>query len=342
MTAHHLLTGDTGKVVGHETIDLITDRALAPHPQNYELWLAYRLNTHPELRKTIDAHLASGEPMTEDVVENWYDRFISNTRLSGQMLMAGERIARELNGVLTTLHATGEQTNAYGESLTQASDALSRGVDESSLRAMIGRLSEATQQMAAKNKELSARLETSTGEINQMREALRQVRAEALTDSLTGLANRKLFDETLRARMKESNSERTPMCLVLCDIDFFKRFNDTWGHHTGDQIIRFVAATLQRNAKGDHLAARYGGEEFAMVLPRTDLRTARTLSEAIRKAVESKTLVRKSTGEDLGHITISVGIALCRPDDTPTSLIERADACLYASKRGLSASLTVG
>ena len=120
---------------------------------------------------------------------------------------------------------------------------------------------------------------------------------------------------------------------MLTDVDHFKKFNDTFGHLTGDQVLRLVAMSVKQNVKGQDIAARYGGEEFAVVLPNTLLRSAITVADHIRRAVMAKELMKRSTGEHLGRVTISVGVASLRPDDTPQTLIERADTCLYAAKR---------
>ncbi|MEJ0061008.1 MAG: GGDEF domain-containing protein [Terricaulis sp.] len=194
-------------------------------------------------------------------------------------------------------------------------------------------LAAATLDMANHNQHLTDQLQRSTKEIETLRTSLESVRVESLTDSLTGLSNRRMFDETLRMRLGEARSQRTELCLLMCDIDHFKRFNDTWGHHTGDQILRFLASAMQSHAKPDHLIARYGGEEFGMILPRTNLSIAGNIAEALRAAIQAKRLRRRSTNEDLGQVTISIGIARLQPGDTPQGLVERADACLYASKR---------
>jgi diguanylate cyclase len=309
------------------------DHAVRPSATNYEVWLAYRLGAVAELRQEIDARIARGEPFTEEANQLLHEKYFSNARLTAQMVATSERIAKELNGVIANINAAGDHATDYGAELEQATHRLQQGVTAESLREVIAGIADATLKMSAQNKELSAQLQKSSVEMDGMRRTLRQVRAEAMTDSLTGLANRKLFDDTLRSRLRESQAEGTTLCLMLCDIDHFKRFNDTWGHQTGDQIIRFVATTLQRFAPPGGLAARYGGEEFAMVLPRMSIDSARELSERIRQMIESKTLVRKSTGEDLGRISVSSGVAVVRADDTPATIIERADACLYVSKR---------
>ncbi len=107
----------------------------------------------------------------------------------------------------------------------------------------------------------------------------------------------------------------------------------SYGHLTGDQVLRMVAVSVKQNLKGQDIAVRYGGEEFAIVLPNTVLRSAITVAEHIRRAVMTETLMKRSTGEDLARITISIGVATLHPGDTIQSLIERADMCLYAAKR---------
>ncbi len=124
-----------------------------------------------------------------------------------------------------------------------------------------------------------------------------------------------------------------PLSLLMFDIDHFKSFNDSYGHLTGDQVLRLVGMSLKQTIKGQDITARYGGEEFAVVLPNTALRQALTVADHIRRAVMSKELKKKSTGEILGRVTISVGVSMLKPGDDTDSLIERADACLYAAKR---------
>jgi diguanylate cyclase len=120
--------------------------------------------------------------------------------------------------------------------------------------------------------------------------------------------------------------------LLLCDIDHFKNFNDTWGHQTGDQVLRLVAHCLSENVKGRDTAARYGGEEFAVLLRGTGLEAATMVANQIRTTVETKKLVKKSTGDILGAITISIGVAQFAPGETAESAIRRADSCLYGAK----------
>jgi diguanylate cyclase len=180
---------------------------------------------------------------------------------------------------------------------------------------------------------LEERLSASKQEINELQVNLEAVRTESLTDPLTQLYNRKYFDETLAQAIEDAHKKNEPLSLIMTDIDHFKAFNDNYGHLTGDQVLRLVALSVKQNVKGQDTAARYGGEEFAVVLPNTVLRSAITVGDHIRRAVMTKELMKRSTGEHLGRVTISIGVATLHKGDTAASLIERTDACLYAAKR---------
>jgi diguanylate cyclase len=190
----------------------------------------------------------------------------------------------------------------------------------------------ATKEVDQTNKALEARLSASKLEITELQENLEAVRTESLTDPLTSLANRKYFDEALAKAIAGAYARREPLSLMLTDIDYFKKFNDSYGHLTGDQVLRLVAIAVKQNVKGQDVAARYGGEEFAIVLPDTALRQAITVADHIRRAVMNKELLKRSTGEHLGRVTISIGVATLGSSDSLQSLIERADVCLYAAK----------
>jgi diguanylate cyclase len=168
--------------------------------------------------------------------------------------------------------------------------------------------------------------------VRELRSKLDNVRKESLTDPLTGIANRKAFDDAVARAVAQMAQEPEAVTLLLCDIDNFKSFNDNWGHQTGDQVLRLVANCLAENVKGRDTAARYGGEEFAVLLRNTGLEAATRVADQIRRAVETKKLVKKSTGEVLGHITISVGVARFAPGEAAETAIRRADACLYGAK----------
>jgi len=331
---NNLLVGPDGLALGHRTIDEMGRHVLPVSPQNYEVWLSYLTHSSPDLRVALDKLMSVGKPITTTDMEEVYERFFSTTHLSTQVMETGSRIAHEIADALDALKKAGATTERYGATLNTAAESLQHtAIDGDALKRLITVLASATTEMSKQNSSLSTKLAQSSQEMEKLRTSLRQARAEALTDALTGIANRKLFDETLRLRKEEADNEKTELALILCDIDHFKSFNDTWGHQTGDQVIRFVASALTKFALPDHLVARYGGEEFAVVMPRTTLKDAGRIADQIRMAIEAKRLVRRSTNETIGAVTVSFGAALYAPGETVSQLISRADECLYLSKR---------
>ncbi|HYD18930.1 MAG TPA: GGDEF domain-containing protein, partial [Patescibacteria group bacterium] len=176
-------------------------------------------------------------------------------------------------------------------------------------------------------------LETSSGQVKELKKNLDNVRREALTDGLTGVANRKAFDKQILDLVEEATANATPLTLMMLDIDFFKKFNDAYGHVVGDQVLKLVARTLVDNVKGRDMVARYGGEEFAVLLPETPLAAAMKVAEMLRRTVEHKEVVNKTTQENLGRITLSMGVAEYLPGENISRVIERADEALYRSKK---------
>jgi diguanylate cyclase (GGDEF)-like protein len=161
------------------------------------------------------------------------------------------------------------------------------------------------------------------------------LKAMSYTDGLTGIANRRHFDERIEEELARARRSKTPLSLLLVDIDFFKPYNDLYGHVQGDQCLREVAVTLQSSLhRPADLAARYGGEEFAIILPDTPLEGAHHLAETTRAAVEARRFSHEGSVV-AAHVTVSIGLATCLPDDTlgVQQLIELADAGLYEAKK---------
>ncbi len=155
-------------------------------------------------------------------------------------------------------------------------------------------------------------------------------------DSLTGLANRRHFDESLNIEWKRAMRNRVPMSVMMLDIDYFKSYNDTYGHLKGDEVLRKVAGVIEKSLmRPADLAYRYGGEEFVLILPEIDITGAGVLAENIRKNVEALDIPHEGS-KIAPRLTISIGIASIVPasNDMPATLVSLADAALYRAKDG--------
>ncbi|MFK7956352.1 MAG: diguanylate cyclase [Lysobacterales bacterium] len=177
-------------------------------------------------------------------------------------------------------------------------------------------------QLAMRNNELDSVVRQRTKEL---RAANRKLRDQAERDALTGVGNRRLFDQRLDECFDEAQMNNTALALLMVDVDHFKRYNDEHGHQAGDWVLSKLASVLAENVRDDTVVARYGGEEFAVIVPACDNLSAARLARRLVRKVES----------DLGEVTISVGVAGYNPerDQEPDHLVGRADDALYSAKR---------
>jgi len=302
-------------------------------PRNYEIWYVYATGYNASLNKIINETLARNGKLTEADLEQIYDTYLSHIKTTDRIDKVGARVIGEIDDVMMLLTDALSMSSTYDSSLDGASRKLSGANTREQVQAIVESLVKSTREMRDTNKVLEERLLLSKSEISNLQQSLEAIRAESLTDPLTGLGNRKYFDRMIEQAVQAALAQNEPLSLLMFDIDHFKSFNDSYGHLTGDQVLRLVAMSLKQTIKGQDITARYGGEEFAVVLPNTALRQALTVADHIRRAVMAKELKKKSTGEILGRVTISVGVSMLKQGDDTDSLIERADACLYAAKR---------
>jgi diguanylate cyclase len=302
-------------------------------PRNYEIWYVYATGYNSQLNKVINETLSRNGKLTESDLEQIYETYLSHIKTTDRIDKVGARVIGEIDDVMLLIGEALEMSATYSENLSTVGEKLATVVNNEQVRKLVDTLVKTTHDMRDTTRALEERLALSKSEISNLQQSLEAIRAESLTDPLTGLGNRKYFDRSLETAVANAFDTSEPLSLLMFDIDYFKSFNDSYGHLTGDQVLRLVGMSLKQSIKGQDITARYGGEEFAVVLPNTALRQALTVADHIRRAVMSKELKKKSTGEILGRVTISVGVSMLKPGDDMDSLIERADACLYAAKR---------
>jgi diguanylate cyclase len=314
--------------------DLIRDYGPSATPRAYAVWYAYVSGELPLLGDSIKRLTTQNGSLTESDIDDLHETYLDGRQLTSTTGDVSRGMLDEIAAVTEILDLSLGSTAQYGEALRGLAQDLAQGMPtRARLGEIVSTLVSTTREVAVNNRVLEARMRETRSEIETLREKLEASRLESLTDALTGLSNRKHFEETLKASLEAARLGATPMSLIVLDIDFFKRFNDLYGHLTGDQVLRLVAIVMRENAGKQALLARFGGEEFGIVLPGADRALARQVAEQVRASVMGRELVKRSTGESLGKVTISLGIAVLHAEDTPASLLERADLCMFAAKR---------
>jgi diguanylate cyclase (GGDEF) domain len=326
------LRGPGAYGLARQALDAMEAHGVWPTAVNFELWTYYVGAPDSPLGQEIARLLSAGEAFTDLLADELAAAYLPKAKLTEQIRDAGDALTKELEAVSLAIKTAQKSSEAYGDTLAGASRTLA-GAEGFDLKAVVDTLISATRRVQQENEVLESRLSQSTAQVAKLREHLEQVRRDATTDGLTNLANRKAFDEELSRACADALNAGQELTLALIDIDHFKTFNDTWGHQTGDQVIRYVASVIGRVGAPPRFAARYGGEEFALIFPRERAELATTVLEDIREEVASRMLKRRSTNDDLGAITISAGLAELRRGESAHALMERADKALYVSKR---------
>ncbi len=319
--------------IGEIAFKHLKSRKLAAYPRNYEVLYSYASGRNTKVSDAINTLIEKDVPLNQDHIDTIFEEFISTDKLGDNIDSVGGKILDQIDQLVGLVgHASG-QAGVYGQDLAKASTDLQVTTSPEALRAIIETMVQSTRAVEANNRRLQKRLGESLDEIKSLRQSLDQVRAESMTDQLTTLWNRKFYNQSMSRTLADAVRDGQPVSLMVADVDNFKKFNDTYGHLTGDQVLRLVGQALKHNVKGRDIACRYGGEEFVVILPETPLRAAVTVADHIRRSIMGKELIRKNSQENLGRITISIGVAGLREGDTASTFYDRADRCLYAAKR---------
>ncbi len=232
-----------------------------------------------------------------------------------------ERMMFQLDGFGDAMRVVHAEANDFGRDLQRSADTMRDMGAEAGIEA----ITQLTADMIGRVQLAEARLDTALRETEELRTALDEARGSARTDPLTDLPNRRAFDETFAALHRD-----TPVTVAICDIDHFKQVNDNFGHGVGDRVIRMVAQTLA-SEKG-MMVARYGGEEFALLFENVRLDAAAQIIERIRRTISERRPRVRETGESIGVISFSAGVAEGRVGEGRAALMARADAALYRAK----------
>ena len=311
---------------------ILSNHKLPVSPLNYRMAYDGAAGNNDVLKQALDeAALLPDKPLAEHLWETYRRSYIQDDETL-------DNIRHELKLLITNMQQdmdrSGGTLQGYSARLGQFLTVLGASTSLRDMQIEVKRVIDDTRAAEQSHRQFEAQISQISGELESLRNELMQVKQASLTDSLTGISNRGAFDIHLEQALDFAQQGRSSLCLLLADIDYFKKINDSYGHLVGDKVLRYVAATLKRCLKGSDFVARFGGEEFAVLLPDTDIHGAYAVAEKIRQAICSGRLKDMNSGKAYSTVTISIGVAESAGDDRPRDLIDRADRMLYQAKSG--------
>jgi diguanylate cyclase len=313
-------------------LQLMAQHDVPATPQNFEVWFAYALGTVPELNKVIKILIGNKRSFDSSTNRGLYLSYVGS---EPDPDARHAEISGQLHGLLSTAQEYLGRSLADNRAHVEALDGVASQIGQDGdpraiIEALVGELSKAVSRAT----NLEAHFNASLQELEKIRGHLAAAEERSKTDALTGLANRHALDEFLRTTQMAVMESGKPLSIFLIDIDHFKAFNDKFGHQFGDQVLKLISHVLKDSVRGCDLAARFGGEELVGVMPGADITTSAAVAERIRQTIARRRVTRRSTGEILSGVTVSIGVAQFAPGETLATLFERCDRALYAAKHG--------
>ncbi len=314
------------------TLELIGKHGLPTDPLNYCIWYEYVSEKNQRLNAAMDSHIARNGAFSDEIGRQLFNQYIANGNETVTTLVREElkKVFAEIIGAIKT---TNQHFSESENNLETINESLVPSLSEADVEKIVNQIKHEIKRLKASSTSFKEQLQQATHEIDQLKSKMVRYRNEALRDPLTRVDNRRGFEKQLKVAIDTTNTDRTSLCLIMTDIDYFKKVNDTHGHLVGDNVLRMVAATIKDSIKGKDLVARIGGEEFAILLPDTPFGGAMKLADNLRLTFEQLDLKKKNTGESLGKITLSFGVAVYQKNETAEDFVNRTDEALYQSKK---------
>jgi diguanylate cyclase len=301
-------------------------------PKTYAVWYEYLAGINPALTEAMHPLVERRAALDNDTIETLYSRYVSECSSDMQQALSGG-IQQLLNKLVESTSEASREAHNFGSSLLSHGKALKEDLTPSEFLNLVTSLAGDAGKMRGSVQSLESQLEESKQEVEKLNQEIESARVEALTDPLTGVLNRRGFEIKAQPYFSQPASSQQEFCLLMVDIDHFKKINDKYGHLFGDKVICAIANTLKSKVKGQDAIARMGGEEFAILLPETNMAGAFAVAEHIRQAVENGK-IRNNSNDPIGGISISIGITSRAKGGNLLELLDQADKALYISKNG--------
>ncbi len=300
---------DDRSLLGDTIVEELRASRLPFQPHQFEFWFAYKSGRNATLNAAADAIKLRNGALTGPDITSLHETHLSPWRLAGKPDAAATRLTGRLDDIATSIEGAISSAQAHRNTIAAEANVLGSS-DALTLQDLLGaidRLTQATRESQSRFGQFEARMDAANHEISTLRQQLAAVRDECRTCPTTALPSRTTFDSTLAKMLESAAESRQPISVMLCDLDYFAAFNESFGNYTGDRVLRSIAMLLKAQVRASDVVARFGGDEFAVILPHTRASDVAPTAEKFRQMLMAHALVRHPNGN--GRLTTSIGIA---------------------------------
>jgi diguanylate cyclase len=307
---------------------------IPPTPKCYEVMYSFLKEDNLELSKAVNKCFDSHDTISEAMLLKIHTSVLSYDTIARIVDIITDLLAKQFNNLDNAISSSDDEIKNFQEALVSFTQHIDNEENLSnSHNNIINYISEATSRIKSKITDLSTNLNNSQDEIKKLQSYLEKVCQESMLDPLTTLATRKKADQVLSNSIRNSLATEEHLSLILIEIDNYEAFKEKWGYVTSEQILCFVASALKENIKGRDTASRFGTALFFIILPKTPLQGACALAEHIRNTIERKRIIKKTTGEFLGRITVSSGVSEFKNGEAIGYLMNKLEKNLDAARK---------
>lgn len=316
--------------IAQSVVSLLASREIAATPSNYSLFFRYMQGTEQDLIASIDTYMQSGIAFDTEILSELKAEF-PDPEITKEVAKKQSGVSKVLSEMFLKISDFSGESNKLSESIKKNASHLTESSSVEDIAAVVTSILEDAEQFEEYNNTFQSEIDEITKELSNLKKEYAEMKSVSLTDELTQVANRRSLDEKLKESLELCNSAvLSTLSICMIDIDHFKKFNDNFGHLTGDKVLKYVAQRLKQMIRENDFVSRFGGEEFLLVLPNRELSEATELATEINNYFSSTNLT--GSKQNLGKITVSIGVAQYTENESSKAFIERADKALYVAK----------